>query len=76
MTFHPNSSEITHDQETLLHQIRLFSGLNEQELNSLEKGQEVCFNTGDKILAEGQHDTFYVVVEGKGWSQRIGSFDI
>jgi signal transduction histidine kinase len=65
MTFHPNSSEITHDQETLLHQIRLFSGLNEQELNSLEKGQEVWFNRGDKILAEGQHDTFYVVVEGK-----------
>lgn len=65
MTFHPNSSEIAHDQERLLHQIRLFSGLNEQELNSLEKGQEVWFNTGDKILAEGQHDTFYVVVEGK-----------
>jgi signal transduction histidine kinase len=60
-----NSSKITHEQDALLHQIRLFSGLNEQELNSLEKGQEVWFNRGDKILAEGQHDTFYVVVEGK-----------
>lgn len=65
MTISRNSSNITHDQESLLHQIRLFSGLNEQELNSLEKGQEVWFNRGDKILAEGQHDTFYVVVEGK-----------
>lgn len=43
----------------------LFSGLNQEELNSLEKGQEVWFNRGDKICAEGQHDTFYVVVEGK-----------
>lgn len=65
MTFHPNSSEITRDQEALLHQIRLFSGLNEQELDSLEKGEEMWVNRGDKILAEGQHDTFYVVVEGK-----------
>lgn len=65
MTFHPNSSEITRDQEALLHQIRLFSGLNEQELDSLEKGEEIWVNRGDKILAEGQHDTFYVVVEGK-----------
>ena len=65
MTISSNSSNITHDQESLLQQIRLFSGLNEQELSSLEKGQEVRFNRGDKILAEGQHDTFYVVVEGK-----------
>jgi len=65
MVISSNSHNVTHDQEALLHQIRLFSGLNEQELNSLEKGQEVWFNRGDKILAEGQHDTFYVVVEGK-----------
>lgn len=65
MVISSNSSNVTHDQEALLHQIRLFSGLNEQELNSLEKGQEVWFNRGDKVLAEGQHDTFYVVVEGK-----------
>jgi len=64
MTIRSNSSKITHDQVALLHQIRLFSGLNEQELNSLEKGQEVWFNRGDKILAEGQH-AFYAVVEGK-----------
>ena len=65
MTISTSGSNITHDQEALLHQIRLFSELNEQELNSLEKGQEVWFNRGDKILAEGEHDTFYVVVEGK-----------
>lgn len=65
MTVSSKSSNITHDQEALLHQIRLFSGLNQEELNSLERGQEVWFNRGDKILAEGQHDTFYVVVEGK-----------
>ena len=53
MTISTNGSNITHDQEALLHQIRLFSELNEQELNSLEKGQEVWFNRGDKILAEG-----------------------
>ena len=65
MTISSKNSNITHDKESLLHQIRLFSELNEQELNSLDKGQEVWFNRGDKILAEGQHDTFYVVVEGK-----------
>jgi len=56
---------MTHDQEALFHQVRLFSGLNHQELHSLEKGKEAWFNRGDKILDEGQHDTFYVVLEGK-----------
>jgi signal transduction histidine kinase len=65
LTIRSNSGNFTHDQEALLHQIGLFSGLNQKELNSLEKGQEVWFNRGDKIFAEGQHDTFYVVVEGK-----------
>ncbi len=31
----------------------------------MEKGREVWFETGDKIIAEGEHDTFYVVLEGK-----------
>jgi signal transduction histidine kinase len=65
MTISSKSSNITHDQEALLHQIRLFSGLNDQELNSMEKGKEVWFERGDKILAEGEHETFYVVLEGK-----------
>ena len=65
MTHNSNSNNLTHDQESLLHQIRLFAGLSEQELNSVEKGQEVWFSRGDKILAEGQDDTFYVIVEGK-----------
>lgn len=64
MTIGSNTSNITPDQKDL-HQIRLFSGLTDQELNSLEKGREVWFEIGDKIIAEGEHDTFYVVLEGK-----------
>jgi signal transduction histidine kinase len=64
MTISSKNSNITHDQEAL-RRIRLFSGLNDQELNSMEKGKEVWFERGDKILAEGEHDTFYVVLEGK-----------
>jgi signal transduction histidine kinase len=60
-----NNSDITHDHETFLHQIRLFSGLTDQELKSIEKGEEVWFEAGDKILAEGEHDTFYVLLDGK-----------
>ena len=65
MTISSKSSNITHDRESVLHQIRLFSGRKEKELNSLEKGKEEWLNRGDKILAEGQNDTFYVVVNGK-----------
>jgi signal transduction histidine kinase len=60
-----NNSDITHDHETFLHQIRLFSGLTDQELKTIEKGEEVWFDAGDKILAEGEHDTFYVLLDGK-----------
>jgi CRP-like cAMP-binding protein len=60
-----SGSSITHEQGALLRQLRLFSGLSDQEINSLEKGKEVWVNRGDKIMAEGRHDTFYVVVEGK-----------
>ena len=60
-----NNSDTTHDHETSLHQIRLFSGLTDQELKSIEKGEEVWFEAGDKILAEGEHDTFYVLLDGK-----------
>jgi signal transduction histidine kinase len=60
-----NNSNITHDHETFLHQIRLFSGLTDKELKSIEKGEEVWFEAGDKILAEGEHDIFYVLLDGK-----------
>ena len=49
-------------EKLAFHQIRLFSGLSEKELNSLEKGKEVWYETGDKIIAEGQNDAFYVVL--------------
>jgi signal transduction histidine kinase len=60
-----NNNRMTHDHETFVHQIRLFSGLTSQELQSIQKGKEVWFDAGDKILAEGEHDTFYVVLDGK-----------
>src|ERR671911_801762 len=65
LTMNANDSDISHDQEALLHQIRLFSGLSDQELKTIEKGEEVWFEAGDKIFAEGQHDTFYVLIDGK-----------
>jgi signal transduction histidine kinase len=60
-----NNNVMTHDHEAFIHQIRLFSGLTSQELQSIDKGKEVWFEAGDKILAEGEHDTFYVVLDGK-----------
>ena len=61
-----NNSNITNDHEMMfLHQIRLFSGLTDQELKSIEKGEEVWFEAGDKIIAEGEHGTFYVLLDGK-----------
>jgi signal transduction histidine kinase len=60
-----NSSRLTHDHEAFIHQIKLFSGLTIQELKSIDKGKEVWFEEGDKILAEGEHDTFYALLDGK-----------
>jgi signal transduction histidine kinase len=60
-----NNNIITHDHEAFIHQIKLFSGLTSQELKSIDKGKEVWFEAGDKIIAEGEHDTFYVLLDGK-----------
>jgi signal transduction histidine kinase len=60
-----NNSNIANDHETFLHQIPLFSGLTDHQLNTIEKGEEVWFEAGDKILSEGEHDTFYVLLDGK-----------
>jgi CRP-like cAMP-binding protein len=66
MTINPGiNSNSTHEQESLLHQIKIFSDLTDKEFNALEKGTEIWFNKGDKILAEGENDTFFVVLEGK-----------
>jgi signal transduction histidine kinase len=65
VTINNDNNNITHDHESFIHQIRLFSGLTDQELRSIEKGKEVWFEVGDKILAEGEHDTFYVLLDGK-----------
>ena len=60
-----NNGNIANDHETFLHQIPLFSGLTDQQLKTIEKGEEVWFEAGDKILSEGEHDTFYVLLDGK-----------
>src|ERR1051325_6812174 len=65
VTINANNNNMTHYHESFLHQIRLFSGLTDQELRSIEKGKEVWYEAGDKILAEGEHDTFYVLLDGK-----------
>lgn len=67
MTLNTNTKNnmTTHDHEAFIHQIRLFSGLTSQELQSIDRGKEVWFEAGDKILAEGEHDTFYVLLDGK-----------
>ena len=65
MTISSKGSNLTRDQEGLFHQIRLFSGLSHKELNSLEKGKEEWYEKGDKIIAEGENDAFYVVLNGK-----------
>ena len=65
MTINTSDNNMTHDRESFIHQIRLFSGLTDQELRSIERGKEVWFEAGDKIIAEGEHDTFYVLLDGK-----------
>jgi len=65
MTVSSKSSNVTLDREAAFHQIRLFSGLSDKELNLLEKGKEVWYEKGDKIIAEGENDAFYVVLKGK-----------
>jgi signal transduction histidine kinase len=65
MTINADDSDISPAaQEDLLHQIRLFSGLADQDLKSIEKGEEVWFEAGDKIIDEGEHDTFYALLDG------------
>src|SRR5215218_4599436 len=59
-----NNSNISSDYG-MLHQIRLFSGLTDQQLKSIEKGEELWFEAGDKIYAEGENNTFYVLLDGK-----------
>ncbi len=64
MTISSKSTSLS-DREALYHQIQLFSGLSDKELNSLEKGKEKWYEKGDKIIAEGENDAFYVILEGK-----------
>jgi signal transduction histidine kinase len=65
MTISSKSTKLTPDSETLFHQIPLFSELSDKELDSLEQGKEEWYEKGDKIIAEGENDAFYVVLKGK-----------
>jgi signal transduction histidine kinase len=64
MTSNANDSDVNHDPEALLHQVKLFSGLAGHDLKSIEKGEEVWFEAGDKIIDEGEHDAFYALLDG------------
>ena len=43
----------------------IFRALRSGDEISLEKGKEEWYETGDKIIAEGENDAFYVVLNGK-----------
>ena len=64
MTSNANDSDVNQDPKALLHQIKLFSELAGDDLKSIEKGEEVWFEAGDKIIDEGEHDTFYALLDG------------
>jgi len=64
MTSNANDSDVNQDPKALLHQIKLFSELADDDLKSIEKGEEVWFEAGDKIIDEGEHDTFYALIDG------------
>jgi len=64
MTSNANDSDVNRDPKALLHQIKLFSELADDDLKSIEKGEEVWFEAGDKIIDEGEHDTFYALIDG------------
>jgi signal transduction histidine kinase len=64
MTSNANGSDVNQDPKALLHQIKLFSELAGDDLKSIEKGEEVWFEAGDKIIDEGEHDTFYALLDG------------
>ena len=82
MTISTKGSNLTPDREALFHQIGLFSGLSDRELNSLEKGKEEWYEKGDKIISEGENDAFYVGTKRKGadhikgWAKRSAPFYI
>jgi signal transduction histidine kinase len=48
-----------------LRKIPLFSHLSDDEIKCIEKGEEVDFEAGAKIVSEGQFDTFYVLLDGE-----------
>jgi CRP-like cAMP-binding protein len=60
-----DASTSPHDFNFSLRKIPLFSHLSDDEIKCIEKGEEVDFEAGAKIVSEGQFDTFYVLLDGE-----------
>jgi signal transduction histidine kinase len=62
---HNDASTNTDDFNFSLRKIPLFSHLSNDEIKCIEKGKELEFEAGAKIVSEGQFDTFYVLLDGE-----------
>jgi signal transduction histidine kinase len=60
-----NASTITRDHNFSLRRIPLFSHLSDDEIKYIDKGKEIEFEAGAKIVSEGQFDTFYALLDGE-----------
>jgi signal transduction histidine kinase len=60
-----NASTNTHDLNFSLRRIPLFSHLSDDEIKCIDKGKEIEFEAGAKIVSEGQFDTFYALLDGE-----------
>src|SRR5262245_1078522 len=60
-----NASTNTRDPNFSLRTIPLFSHLSDDEIKCIDKGKEIEFEAGAKIVSEGQFDTFYALLDGE-----------
>ena len=60
-----NASTNTRDPNFSLRKIPLFSHLSDDEIKCIDKGKEIEFEAGAKIVSEGQFDTFYALLDGE-----------
>ena len=48
-----------------LRSLPFFSDFSEEELKTLEPGKEIEFQSGELVIRPGQHDAFFVLIEGE-----------
>ena len=48
-----------------LRSLPFFSDFSEAELETLEPGKEIEFQSGEVVIHPGEHDAFYVLIEGE-----------